>query len=409
MGKFCTRPFEWIEIQNKDAYLCCPGWMKDIKGVSIEGKSVNEIWNDPHFQDIRASILDGSFRYCDSQFCPFMKQPDMPHWEESGSPFKDKDGIKDPALRHIIEQKITHLESPPLIWNCGHDRTCNLSCPSCRSKIFALAQQYVQKEIAFSDFVLSEIGQDLKYLYITGTGDPFASQVYRELLSQLSSEQYPKLEVHLHTNAVLWTKKNWETMSGINQRITSTHISMDAVTAQTYGIVRRGGDFGILMENLKFVAQLRKEGPLKYVMISFVVQDANFREMPRFIEICEEFGFDLVLFTRVRNWNLFTPYEFDQLAVDQPIHPDHNAFLDILKQPCFDKPHVGIGNFSGLRKKALAQSSQKKIVSVTENMVYRYQWYVRRLKQWFIEHFPILAKQLIHLKQRILRKGKLAA
>lgn len=352
-GRFCSRPFEWFEIQGREVFFCCAGWVTN-DGVDIEGKSVEEIWNGPEARELRASILDGSFRYCNREKCPFMNQDGVPNWEKNGSPFMPIGHIGDSRLKHIIEHQKIRLDDGPLVLNCGYDRSCNLSCPSCRNAVFALKGNEIDKELAFQDKLMGEVGKKLKVLYVTGTGDPFASSVYRRLLRTMEAGDYPGLEIHLGTNANLWTHDNWEAMSRINSQITSAHISVDAACAATYAVNRRGGDWEKLMKNLEFISSLRHTGPLKFVMLSFVVQRNNYKEMPAFVAMVERFGFDMAYFHRCEDWGHSDYREYQRRAVHLPLHPEHHRYLEVLTDSCFDKPLVGLFCHRSYREKALA-------------------------------------------------------
>lgn len=351
-GKFCSRPFEWFEIQTRKAYLCCSGWIT-TGGMAIEDKSVKELWNSPLAQEFRSSILDGSFRYCKKEECPFMNQHVTRYWEKSGPPFKDKQDIADPRLKRIIEKQLKVLDHGPVVLNCGYDRTCNLNCVTCRPQRIALGPEDVQKELIFQHRIIQEIGPGLELLYVSGTGDPFASQVYRNLLQGTSLAQFPNLEIHLNTNAVLWTSENWDAMAGTNAKITTAHISVDAVAEDTYLQNRRSGNWQALGRNLNFISGLRRKGPLRFVSLSFVVQENNFRQMPDFIRMTRDLGFDLVYFHKLCNWGTFTPQEYDRRSVHKLSHLRHHEFLRILKQDVFNQPDIGLYCLYPYRLRAL--------------------------------------------------------
>ena len=63
------------------------------------------------------------------------------------------------------------------------DRSCNLSCPSCRS----VAYMANGEEIDFIDEKINDIvdiyGKNLEFIYLSGTADPFASKSFKKFLS----------------------------------------------------------------------------------------------------------------------------------------------------------------------------------------------------------------------------------
>jgi hypothetical protein len=101
---FCSNPFEWFEITQLNGrggvYLCCPSWLDTPIG-NLQYQSVNEIWNGEKAREIRRSILDGSFRYCNRSRCSFLQK-------ESG-PVKRIEEVNDKDLSTAIEKNLMTL------------------------------------------------------------------------------------------------------------------------------------------------------------------------------------------------------------------------------------------------------------------------------------------------------------
>ena len=339
---FCSKPFKWFEITQVNGvgqvYLCCPSWLNVPIG-NLQKNSVQEIWNGTKAQEIRRSILDGSFKYCSRSQCALLQTI-------TGS-VQYKEHIEDEELKSIIEQGLTVLPFGPRQLNCGYDRSCNLSCPSCRSSVIIETERKGQI-LRIEKKVRKQALADARYLYITGSGDPFGSPYFRKWLQNMKRNEMPKLdEIHLHTNAMLWNRKSWSAMSDdVRQSVKSAEISIDAASEKTYSINRCGGNFGVLISNLEFIASLRKNGPLKHVTISMVVQENNFHEMPEFIKLGNGFGFDTIYFSQLVNWGTFSQDEFLGRAIHTPSHPRHSEFLSLLKKEIANRPTVHLGNLS---------------------------------------------------------------
>src|SRR3989304_7631169 len=73
---FCSKPFKWFEVfrwnQTAEVYLCCAGWLDTSIG-RLQYQTIEEIWNGEKAQEIRRSILDGSFKYCNRSLCPYLQ------------------------------------------------------------------------------------------------------------------------------------------------------------------------------------------------------------------------------------------------------------------------------------------------------------------------------------------------
>jgi hypothetical protein len=185
-------------------------------------------------------------------------------------------------------------------------------------------------------------------LYITGSGDAFGGPYFFRWLLGLRGEELPRLRgIHLHTNAQLWTPRRWRRLPpGIRAKIRSTEISIDAATAETYALNRRGGKWERLLSNLDFISELRKSGPLEYIKIHMVVQANNFREMPAFVRLGERWGVDSVYFSRLHDWETFEPAEYERRAVHLPSHPEHRAFVELLGTEELARSSVNLGNLT---------------------------------------------------------------
>ncbi len=341
---FCSKPFTWFEITHLkkigEVFLCCPAWLDTSIG-NLQDQTVEEIWNGEKAQEIRRSILDGSFTYCNRSRCAFL--------QTVSGPVEKIEDVKDKYLKTVIENKLTLLPYGPKQIICTYDKSCNLSCPSCRTNI--IIEKKAKKQILrIQHKIQQEAMKHANYLHITGSGDPFGSPFFRKWLQTMKRKDMPDIDkIHLQTNAQLWTVKMWNTIAkDIQQLIKSADISIDAANPETYAINRRGGSFARLLENLKFISSLRKNGPLEWVGISMVVQKNNFKEMPDFVRLGKYFNFDTVYFSQLVNYGTYSEEEFRNRAVHFPTHPSHYEFIDILNDEIFNEPLVHLGNLTGI-------------------------------------------------------------
>jgi len=340
MGRFCSKPFEWLEVARRGAtFLCCPTWLP-VRTGNLRKHSLQEVWNGQAAQRIRASILDGSFRHC-TEHCPWLRT-------ESG-PVARRDAVTDPRLRAIIDEQRVRLDRGPALVNAAFDRSCNLSCPSCRSEPI-IESERAAEIVALQDKLEAQVLGGVEILYITGSGDAFGSPYFRRWLRRLRLDEMPRVQgIHLHTNALLWTPAMWARIpADVRALIKSCEISIDAATADTYAENRRGGSFEELLARLDFVRELRQRGPLEYQKLSFVVQANNFREMPAFAELGRQYEVDRIYFSALASWGTFSPADHARRAVHRPDHPQHAQLLEVLCDERLGEPRVDLGNLSAL-------------------------------------------------------------
>jgi tetratricopeptide (TPR) repeat protein len=322
-GSDCGQPWNHLEVtDNGNVYMCCPSWLPLSLG-NIAGCTPEDLWNSAIAREIRASIQDGSFRYCNKLQCPHIAGRTLG---------------KKPAAEL---QELLPLYSPgPTRVALAYDESCNLSCPQCRRDvIMASPQKQALFDRTFKPFALKAL-ISAKTLNFNNFGEVFASRHSRELLRELNRRDYPTLKFELITNAQLFDRKNYEEFD-LAGRIERIKVSVDAACAETYAVVRRGGDFDRLLANLAFLDGLRVEGRDQFKLeLFFVVSALNYREMPAFVQLAEKFHADLVLFTAIKGSIGLTKAELDSLSVCNPSHALHQDYLQVLRSPELRDPIV---------------------------------------------------------------------
>ena len=342
-NRFCTRPFEFIEVnERQEVYSCCSGWLPKAIGNLRNSEEVDDIWNSNAAKEIRRSILDGSFRYCKHNECPHIGNNSLPY----------KRDITAPHLLDAITRNDGFMAVAPKIIGLSYDRTCNLACPSCRNTFITLNDNEWLEKCNVQSKIFASISNDTRLLIITGSGDPFASKLYRELLQSFEFSKYPNLKIHLMTNGQLLTPFMWANIANAHNAIDSIQISIDAASKKTYNQLRLGGSFDKLLSNLGFISTIKREKKLKFVSIEFVVQKGNFQEMKEFINMGISFNCDRIGFASIRNWGTFSNEVYDELAIHKVDHPDHKKLIKMLQDSVFQEPIVDLGNLTTLLAKA---------------------------------------------------------
>ena len=359
---FCPKPFEYLDVHFTDGeirlYSCCPTWLPEFVPAK-SFKDIGDLWNAPSLQRVRASILDGSYKYCNKELCP----------EIQGNTLHDRRFAHDPQHRKFILEGKTELAKGPRIINFSEDRTCNLTCPSCRSSIIKMGDSDLNSIEYFHENLLPNLLKDAEFIYICSAGDPFASPLYRKLLFNLNGADYPKLNINIITNGVLLEQQAWESMSKIHGNIHTIFISLDAATDSTYKLIRRGGDFEKVQKNIEFLVTQRKKGLFKSLQLDFVVQDTNFKEMPEFVELGKKLDVDKVYFQRISNWGTYSDAEFNSKNILDISHPDHQKFLQVCQNRMMGDAIVKRGNLSNY----LALGWRQKVLSLLKKItVLRY-------------------------------------
>ncbi len=311
----CTVPFKYLELHRDSVYCCCPSWLPNKVGT-IE--NLDKISESEELKKVQNSILDGSYKYCSKTQCPYLSELIIKGTLTKG--FVKKEHFK------YDDQKFL-----PTNLNFNFDRSCNLSCPSCRNFLIMADG----KEIEIIDDTITKItelyGGSIKMLYLSGSADPFASKSFRKFLLNFDIEKFPNINhIHLHTNGLLLNEKMWKNLSHIHKYIKSIEISIDSATENTYNVLRRGGNWDTLIQNLKFIATTN----IKNKNVSFVVQDTNYQEMEDFyILMSKIFNNQInIFYNKIVNWGTFTEGEYKIKKIWDDSHPEYILFVNELKK-----------------------------------------------------------------------------
>lgn len=321
----CVVPFVSLEIHQGSRFLCCASWLKKYLPHHTSPK---EAWESSEAQEIRKSVTDGTFKYCDKSHCPYLHQLTKFGVVGNVNNLYHKDNIPNEYKKQIDSFINGDMFNPRTI-QFSFDRTCNLKCPSCRIDVFTESIKGIERVKKTIEEIENQYGKTTKMIYITGTGDPFVSVGFRDFLRTFKSENWPSLEkIHLHTNATKWNKKMWNSMKNIHKYVKSCEISIDAATKETYeNKTRLGGNWDELIENLKFISTIPS---LTGVKTSFVVQQKNFREMKMFYDLMVSiFGNKVnVYYGKITNWGTFSEEEYSNQKIWDESHPEYGEFIN---------------------------------------------------------------------------------
>jgi MoaA/NifB/PqqE/SkfB family radical SAM enzyme len=341
----CSRPFEWCEIHpDGSVFFCCPAWLKRSIGNLLQ-QPIAEIWNGPVAQEIRKSILNGSFHNCSSKGCP--------HLNEKSRPVQKREALVTGKVQRAINTRAAQLGFLPTQLNLCFDQSCNLACPSCRGEFMQASGAALEQTERIAAIIHNELLPEAETVTLSGFGDPFGSPTYRKLLQGLNRNDFPRLRaVRLHSNGQLLTAQMWTLLPELQPLISELEISIDAANAATYGLNRPGGDFEKLLENLDFLSQQECR-----LSLSMVVQQNNLREIPQLVRLAEGYNARVYL-SRLVNWGTFTRKEFQQRAVALPQHPEHAECRQLLRR-FFDLPRVDLGILTALVKERSAAAENQ--------------------------------------------------
>lgn len=309
----CPIPFKELNLNTSPRTpsgccirMCCGDWLNE-RGKALQQRltyvdptinGVLNVWkNNDILKTFRKSIKNGSYTYCSQDSCPHLKNPYLPVQPNS----------LDDSYKGV-----------PTTGSFSADAACNLKCPSCRHEVLSTVQQ-TSGEIL--DALLSVGVQDL---WLNGSGELFINIPLLTTIRGITKEKYPNLtSIQILTNGSLLTPRMWESIPVYPRSlIRSISVSVDATTKELYEQIRRGGSFKVLVENLKFIGSLRKEGAISYFSLSFVIQKRNVHEILNMLPFTLSMGANSIDLHRVQRWEGNTIEEYNttlNLSEDEEI------------------------------------------------------------------------------------------
>jgi pyruvate-formate lyase-activating enzyme len=342
---FCRNPWEkldttitWVSYDSVGLALCSMCWATDEAYLTPEPVPLRDLpdwdfreyWNAPRFQEIRRQIIDGiEVENGKPVRCPPMCAGCPRLLAGSDPPQTYESALADPRLGQIIRDRVIETAGPRIV-ALGYDPSCNLACPSCRKQGVRWRPGHAGYNYlkAFQERTIKPILRCAEWVFFSGYGDPFGSDLYLDLLHTLTPAECPDLQLVFLTNGLGFTEAAYREIP-LAERIRVVQFSVDAVTPETYRTLR-GGSLRRVLENLAFVCDLRQRGKIERVEVGFVYQATNWRELPAFLSKMRRMGVDKVMVYTLLNHAHGEGYR--DHAVHLPSHPDHAAAMRVLDE-----------------------------------------------------------------------------
>lgn len=316
----CIVPFEHLFFScDGSIFSCCPGLVNSYSfGHIFKDQSVEDIWNGEKAKEFRRSVLDGSFRYCNLESCINLNQIK----EE----YRFQQDLKDKSeTAELPKEVFFHI-----------DALCNVQCITCRDKNMVFTDE-IKKFDEITDSILIPVLKNAEGVYFNGAGEVFASKLCKKIIKKIT-DIYPKIRFSIITNGILANEENIREY-GLSDKIRYIEVSVHATTKETYNKIVRGGDFDKVMENLAFLSNMVKKGIIDTFCLNFVVSSYNYQEMPDFVRLADKFN-ATVRFWEYRKWgNAELDKIYDEVAIFEPVHPDYDKYLEIVKDKVFEQPN----------------------------------------------------------------------
>jgi len=146
--------------------------------------------------------------------------------------------------------------------------------------------------------------------------------------------------IAIETNGSL-VQKRWHYIQHLEKYHLSLCVTPNSFVRSTYDeLAGNLHSYESTMSSLRFLRDLRSAERIKEYIVTIVVQDKNYKELPDFIDKClSEFNPDLIVTRVIKPWfNLSIEISIKNIL--SPEHPDHDDFLKVLNHPSCKHPKV---------------------------------------------------------------------
>lgn len=313
MSKVCRMGRDAIWVDSADGKVKMCGWTNYYLGT-LKENTIEELWHGKRAKVFRESMLDGSYRFCDGQACTYMANDN----------------------REMVECDIPEY---PKYLSMSYERGCNYVCLFCRKEKF-LPKVTDKNDIERVEDEISKFIDQVDTLSANGAGELFTSKSIMNCLGKVTPRD--DLHIGLETNGSLFNKTNWEKISNLGKNYLSVTVTVHSFHERTYQLLS-GTDLPIknIKDNLRFISQLRTDGVINRFIVSSVICEANYREMPEIVDKClNEYKADAF---RLR---FFEPYSVRGkeiewfLDVRNPYHPYHEDYLKVMEHPILQDKRI---------------------------------------------------------------------
>ena len=325
----CREPFRNAIIATDGfIYPCCQGATEEHIG-SLLTKSAEKVWNSTRARLFRLSIINKTYAFCNLNLCRLC----------------ETDVNK--GVERRTDLKVCKVPEYTVM---AFDTTCNLKCKSCRTCVMNENNNPIKSKLydnitkkLFDSNWLSQT----KQLVMATQGEVFFSRAYKNIL--FSNKLKDLNLIIIHTNGTLLTKEIFDTMydnlKKNNVNLIYFNVSVDSIEKETYETLRLGGNMKVLKRNLENLSLARKEGKVSCVSIIFVLQRANYKELPKLAKYMIELGFDRLEVQKIFNWGTYSNEEFKEISMFDENDNPKPELVKVLQDPIFQsKDIMFVGN-----------------------------------------------------------------
>ncbi len=186
--------------------------------------------------------------------------------------------------------RFTRLPVMPFILNMEPGNICNLKCPLCPT---GSGESGMRKGFLSLDFfkrIFDQLKGSVKCVNLYSWGEPLLNKELIAIIRHIKKAD-KAIRVIISTN--LNIRDNLLLTQLLDSGIDEIIVSCDGATKETYGKYRVGGDFELVMQNMRYLAEKKKEsGGNTRIVWNFLVFKHNEHEVEKARAMAKEIGVD---------------------------------------------------------------------------------------------------------------------
>lgn len=299
---YCPNPYILAEIMPfGEVYPCSCGWIRGYSFGNIFKQSFDEIWNGERAKEFRQKLYDNDFSLC----------PGCQNLE---------------ILAEIQDKEPKLISEPPERILLGLDEFCDVRCIFCRPNDYKINPNLIPEDKKDKLLeILTPWLKNAKYVKTNAVGEVFASKISRDLIRDIANN-FPNVKFEIITNGIQCTKENIEKLN-LTDKISMITVSLHAWKEETYNKLVNGGNYKKVIENMKYLSELKKAGKIERFEIHFTVTSLNYKEIPDMLKFCRELDAKIRLLGLDCSRDLEKLYK--EINIQDRNHPEYNKLVKI--------------------------------------------------------------------------------
>lgn len=193
---------------------------------------------------------------------------------------------------NIILRK-EYISSYPYMLTVDPTNICQLRCPLCSTGQRKNLRDYGKMSFSIFKKIIDEIGGYLLNIHLLWWGEPFLN---KDILKFVKYAHQNNIGTFISTNFSHHLSDDY-IREVVKSGLDVISISLDGVTSEVYSKYRVGGDFNLVVKNIKTLVKFRKELKSKTPRIEwqFLVNKYNEHQLSKLDNFASNLGVDSVI------------------------------------------------------------------------------------------------------------------